>query len=410
MRARILPALSFALCLAGAAAPALARDLTGSLGYLARIALPDDAEILLELRDRDGIVAEVRLPTEGQQVPLPFRLEDVPAGPLLVRGAIAVGGEVRWLGDPEPVAADTADLDLGLLLVWPHFASGFVTTFACGSEVVRAGFAGGDAVLDYDGEQRRLPPVPAASGARFSDGATDATEFRSEGDGEGDTATVIWSGVAMPPCRAFALPEERPFAAFGNEPFWRLDLSADGLRLTTPEGEEPGAAALPPPVFWAERVVYLVPGGPTVTLWPERCHDSMAGMPYPVTVAIEDGTEQGRRIGCGGDPADLLAGAWTVTAIDGEPLPEGAPVTMEFAGDRVAGRSGCNRYTGGYSLTGEGLSFGPAAGTRMACPEPQMRTETAFFAALQAVDRFDFDMDGALVLMGADTPRITARR
>lgn len=55
---------------------------------------------------------------------------------------------------------------------------------------------------------------------------------------------------------------------------------------------------------------------------------------------------------------------------------DGRPVDLQLLGDeqRAAGFSGCNRYTGGYSLEGESehgspLSFGLMAGTLMACPE-----------------------------------------
>jgi heat shock protein HslJ len=402
---RILSVLA-ALAPAIAAAPAAARDISGSLTSLPPIALPADAEIMVEVWGRDGLVAETRVPTEGRQVPLAFALAGLPEGPLLLRGAIADRGGVQWLSEPVPVAPGADDLDLGLLTVQPHQPAGFVTTWACGPEVVRAGFSEMEVVVSRGPEARVLPSVPAASGAKFADGAPDETSFWTKGD----TATVVWSGGELPPCRRFALPTDAAFVASGNEPFWLLELSEAGMRLTTPEGEEPGAGALPPAVIGTDRVVYPIPGGPIVTLWPQGCNDSMTGMPYPVTVALDDGTEEGRRMGCGGDPAVLLAGRWTVTAIDGEAVPEGVEVTMTFDGDRVDGSAGCNRYTGGYSLTGEGLSFGPAAGTRMACPEPQMATEAAFYAALQAVDRFDIDAEGGLILLGADIPLIAARR
>lgn len=38
-------------------------------------------------------------------------------------------------------------------------------------------------------------------------------------------------------------------------------------------------------------------------------------------------------------------------------------------GRRVAGSGGCNRLSGGYTLEGSRLKFGPMAGTMMACPQ-----------------------------------------
>jgi heat shock protein HslJ len=53
-------------------------------------------------------------------------------------------------------------------------------------------------------------------------------------------------------------------------------------------------------------------------------------------------------------------------------LPSGEqPITLDFSTDsgrrRASGFSGCNRYTGTYDLKNGKLSFGPLAGTRMAC-------------------------------------------
>ena len=55
---------------------------------------------------------------------------------------------------------------------------------------------------------------------------------------------------------------------------------------------------------------------------------------------------------------------------------------------RVVGQAGCNRFTGSYTLTGDALTIGPLAATRMACPPPRMALETALFAALDATRAF----------------------
>ncbi|WP_248321747.1 MULTISPECIES: META domain-containing protein [unclassified Caballeronia] len=48
------------------------------------------------------------------------------------------------------------------------------------------------------------------------------------------------------------------------------------------------------------------------------------------------------------------------------------PITLDLSTEsgrrRASGFSGCNRYTGPYVLKDGKLSFGPLAGTRMACP------------------------------------------
>jgi heat shock protein HslJ len=107
----------------------------------------------------------------------------------------------------------------------------------------------------------------------------------------------------------------------------------------------------------------------------------MADQTYPYTATLELGDTVLQ--GCGGDPRDLLTAeeVWTVTEIAGEPIVPGTEVTMSFADSgAVAGSGGCNRFTALYELTGEGLSLGPAAATRMACPDDIMAKEQVFFA------------------------------
>ena len=55
---------------------------------------------------------------------------------------------------------------------------------------------------------------------------------------------------------------------------------------------------------------------------------------------------------------------------------------------RASGFSGCNQFTGGFTVDGKKLRFGELAGTRMACPPAQMELEGAYLAALAAADRF----------------------
>ncbi|MDR5731521.1 META domain-containing protein [Caballeronia sp. LZ025] len=68
--------------------------------------------------------------------------------------------------------------------------------------------------------------------------------------------------------------------------------------------------------------------------------------------------------------------AWTEASGQPRAIPAvaegGHPITLDFSTEsgrrRASGFSGCNRYTGAYDLKDGKLSFGPLAGTRMACP------------------------------------------
>ena len=76
-------------------------------------------------------------------------------------------------------------------------------------------------------------------------------------------------------------------------------------------------------------------------------------------------------------------------------------VTLEFPEPgRVAGRSGCNRYTGPIGVTDGRLVVGPLAMTRMACPPPQSEFETLFVAAAEKAERLARD-NSALVLIAS---------
>jgi heat shock protein HslJ len=82
-----------------------------------------------------------------------------------------------------------------------------------------------------------------------------------------------------------------------------------------------------------------------------------------------------------------------------ESLPDARNVTLAFTDEGIAGHSGCNRYFG-TATPGEQpgvVSFGPLAGTRMACPQPVMDFETYYLRMLAGVTRYGF-LDGQFAL------------
>ncbi|MEZ5685541.1 MAG: META domain-containing protein [Paracoccaceae bacterium] len=101
---------------------------------------------------------------------------------------------------------------------------------------------------------------------------------------------------------------------------------------------------------------------------------------------------------------------WQVTELEGAPLPPGltASLTRPEPG-RIAGHSGCNRFTGTISEQGGALSIGPLASTRMACPPAQMALEQRMLAALAQLRGADI-RDGMLVLTGEAGTLLRAHR
>jgi heat shock protein HslJ len=96
---------------------------------------------------------------------------------------------------------------------------------------------------------------------------------------------------------------------------------------------------------------------------------------------------------------------WRLEAFEGDasaPALDGVEVTLEFQQDaggglRMGGKSGCNRYTAGVTVSDDTLTFSPIAGTRMMCPDPQMAVEDAYLRALDSVNRYDEQGDRLLL-------------
>jgi heat shock protein HslJ len=92
-----------------------------------------------------------------------------------------------------------------------------------------------------------------------------------------------------------------------------------------------------------------------------------------------------------------------VDDLAGAAFVDGTQVTMEFNDQgQVSGSAGCNRYTGTYQRSGDLLSFGPVAATRMACAPPILDQEMAFLGLLESGVRYEWTSDDRLILHPAD--------
>jgi len=203
-----------------------------------------------------------------------------------------------------------------------------------------------------------------------------------------------------------------PFQARGNEPGWSLKIEDDRMTLVRDYGKtvsvfpKPKAAAAGCGVrFQASIQAQTV----IVRIEDRLCRDDMSGMPHPKRVSVE--IDGGILRGCGGDPVDLLTGAlWHVEDIAGESVAGNRRVTLNLSAEgRLWGKGPCNRYTASYRL-GEGLSVGPVASTKMACPPALMEGEENFFRMLGAVHRFDIAPDGSLILITPAGDTVTASK
>jgi len=258
------------------------------------------------------------------------------------------------------------------------------------------------------GEVFDLKPVVAASGARYR--AVDGTETGFWSKGERALFTV--RGKELPDCRAIREPD-LPFTARGQEPGWMITIDTGTIFLNADFGALQLRFPRTAPQVSADGIRYVAEAeGRRLSVWiqPRICADIATGMPHPYRVRYElDG--QGHP-GCGGEPKSLLTGGeWIVETIGGAPVIDKSEATILFMEEgRVAGNASCNRFIGGYHLTGEGLSFSQMGTTMMACEEPLSLQEARFLELLQAVFRFEISPEDRLVLHAPDGRSITAKR
>jgi heat shock protein HslJ len=122
---------------------------------------------------------------------------------------------------------------------------------------------------------------------------------------------------------------------------------------------------------------------------------SLATLLFPVLMAA-----------CGGDDqstadAALLRGQ-PLLLVSGVGVPvEGPRPSATFEEAMVSGSTGCNRYTGDFTLEGSSLEIGQLAMTQMACPPPADTIERAYVAALAKVAGWQADGE-EVVLVDAD--------
>src|SRR5262249_24559097 len=80
---------------------------------------------------------------------------------------------------------------------------------------------------------------------------------------------------------------------------------------------------------------------------------------------------------------NLAGSEWRPSRIGTSAVSSGARLFVQFkSAGQLAGHGGCNRFFGQYKISGNEISIGPVGATRMACAEPVMVLEMAFFSAL----------------------------
>jgi len=109
--------------------------------------------------------------------------------------------------------------------------------------------------------------------------------------------------------------------------------------------------------------------------------------------------------------ADLNGTSWTLVDLnlDQQPVLADTQVTLNFADGQISGSGGCNSYTAGFSPDDPAaLSISPVAATSMACPEPILDQETAYFTALENAAQWGYLIGRLAIYYATDEPGYNA--
>lgn len=123
-------------------------------------------------------------------------------------------------------------------------------------------------------------------------------------------------------------------------------------------------------------------------------HPVFTGQPNETDITVE-------RVSGGG--ADKPDGKWLAESIRRRGVIDNLQTVLLIGADgRISGSGGCNRISGKAQISGNRISFGPVATTRMACAPAVMDQEAKFLSALNDVRKWRIDdKRGKLLLLDA---------
>jgi heat shock protein HslJ len=106
----------------------------------------------------------------------------------------------------------------------------------------------------------------------------------------------------------------------------------------------------------------------------------------------------------------LAGSSWLLQTYGSEDAPqsvlENAPITLEVdaLGQQVAGKAGCNSYSGALSLDGTTFRVSAPISTMMACSETTMNQEATYLRILG--NATTFELTGTTLTLLADDERL----
>ena len=206
-------------------------------------------------------------------------------------------------------------------------------------------------------------------------------------------------------------PNAAFYHATGQEPGWTLDIDARTIRFSGAYGQGPVVQPTPRAINGFAGEIYRT-ARINVNIVHGQCRDAMNGRAFADQVQLNvDGRDYR---GCGGalyaasgqegayppggalaanglQPTGPLTGSrWRVTSINGRATPATNGYRIEFTGNQISAKFGCNNLGGTYLLDRDMLSTDRMMGTRMACPDPAGRFESLGQAVLATPTRVRF--------------------
>ena len=278
----------------------------------------------------------------------------------------------------------------------------FPSMLTCGDREATILYSGDSVIAIVDGKRWVLLESPDAAG-RYAAPDSGPVVWRREG-----ATTINLNGLELPQCVELSA---QPFVARGHEPGWMFRIVDSTMTYIGNYGSDTVSGRVASVSTSGNVTTYTTAPETKLTaiIKAEPCADGATGMPHPYTVTVKHDTSTVN--GCGGEPSALLMGErWTVTDIAGSPTTGTRPTMTFMIAGNASGSTSCNRYSAPYRLAGEGLTFGPAVSTKMACPQPVMDQEIRFLRLLSRIARFEIMADGALRLLTDDGQAIVARR
>jgi heat shock protein HslJ len=202
-------------------------------------------------------------------------------------------------------------------------------------------------------------------------------------------------------------PAAEPYRALGSEPPWSLTI-ADGRMSYESPGRPSVSVAAPAPTTEEGQTRYQT-RQLSVDIMPIACDRGMGGRRYAATVFVTVGGEM--LAGCGGAelaPDDLNGTSWHFAEIAGEAVPltgdrlRDDSYAIDFYAEGFVGYGGCNRFSAGYSRSGDMLTARPPWGSTVGrCAEPVMSRERRLLQILSQPVRVSLPDSDTLLLIGA---------